>query len=63
MFTVNDPEASTIYRLENGELVADSTSGEGSMLTDTLARRTYEENGNYKIRGLELRDRNETRDE
>lgn len=62
VFTVNDPEASTIYRLENGELVADSTSGEGSMLTDTLARRTYEENGNYKIRGLELRDRNETRD-
>ena len=62
VFTVNDAEAAAVYRLEEGELVADSTTGEGNMLTDTLARRTYEENGNYKIRGLELRDRNETRD-
>lgn len=63
VFTVNDSEASTIYRLEDGELVSDAAApGEGSIITETLARRTYDENGNYKIRGLELRDRNETRE-
>lgn len=59
-FTINDPESSVIYNLEDGNLASDSPIGEGSQITDTLARRTYDENGNYKINGLELRDRNET---
>lgn len=61
-FTVNDSESSTIYRLEDGELVTNETGAQDSTITETLARRTYEENGNYKVRGLELQAKNETRD-
>lgn len=62
VFTVNDESAAALYRLENGELVTSDSGVQDSTITETLARRTYEENGNYKIRGLELQDRNETRD-
>lgn len=62
VFTVNDSEASTLYRLEDGEIVNKENSADNTMMTEMLARRTYEENGNYKIKGLELRDRNETRE-
>lgn len=62
VFTVNDEGASALYRLEDGELVTSESGAQDSTITETLARRTYEENGNYKIRGLELQDRNETRD-
>ena len=62
VFTLNDDAASSIYRLENGELVTSGDGEQSSSITEVLARRTYDENGNYKIRGLELQDRNETRD-
>lgn len=63
IFTINDDESSTIYRLNDGELISDVVADNNNLIVDTLARRTYEESGNYKIRGLELRDRNEIRDE
>ena len=62
VFQVNDSDSAAIYRLEDGELVTSDKGAQDSTITETLARRTYEENGNYKIRGLELQDRFETRD-
>lgn len=50
-----------IYALNNGEIVkSESSSDSNSLLYETLARRTYDENGSYKVDGLELRDRYES---
>ena len=47
-----------IYTLFNGELLkAESQQDDQSLLYETLARRTYDENGSYKVEGLELVDR------
>lgn len=59
-FVVNDPDSADLYTLEDGQLVVDASSVATDVLTDVLARRTYDENGNYKIFGLDLRERNET---
>lgn len=59
-YTVNDATATTVFRLEDGKQVVEVNSGENSVLTETLARRTYDENGSYKVRGLELRDKSES---
>jgi len=61
-FARNNPEFTTIFRLEGGVLLKSDISPEIDVITDVLARRTYDENGNYKINGLDLRDRNEVRD-
>lgn len=62
VFTVNDDVSASIYRIEDGELVTSDAGLETSTLTETLARRTYDESGNYKVDGLNLRDRSEERD-
>lgn len=62
-FVLNSDEAIPIYRIEDGSLVKDYTNdNDGTNLTATLARRTHDENGNFKINGLELRDRGESND-
>lgn len=63
-FTLDDSESSIIYILNNGQLLkSDNISEEDSKLVETLARRTYDENGSYKVNGLELRDRSEADDQ
>ena len=48
----------TIYTLNNGELLkTESQTDDQSYLIETLARRTYDENGSYKVEGLELKER------
>lgn len=55
-FVVNGDDAATLFTLVDGELQnSQSTVDTTSQITDTLARRTYDENGNYKIYGLSLR--------
>ena len=50
----------TIFTLENGEILkSESATEEDSFLFETLARRTYDENGSYKVEGLTLQDRKE----
>ena len=61
-FFLNDSASTTVYNLLDGELQTNSSGAETSTITDMLARRTYDESGNYKIRGLELQDRSETSD-
>lgn len=54
---VNDDEATTIYLLNDGNLVNTSTKEDTSFidkLNNTLARRTYDESGHYKVYGMEL---------
>ena len=48
----------TIYTLSDGELLkVEAQTDTQAYLTETLARRTYDESGSYKVNGLELRDR------
>ena len=58
VFTVNDDQAAIVYRLQDGVLVNES-AGDDSGINEILARRTFDENGNYKVEGLELQDRAE----
>lgn len=62
IFTLNDEEAATIYRINDGVIVNDSVSDDTG-LNEILARRTFDENGNYKVEGLELQDRAEVVDD
>lgn len=42
-----------IARYREGQLVRDTRTSVYSVLSDTLARRTYDESGNYKVNGLD----------
>ena len=47
----------TVYTLEDGKLPNDSVNSDNntfSFMADVLAERTYDENGNYKVYGLDL---------
>lgn len=53
----NDPKATTIYMLQDGKLVTNNKTDEDTVLNKflaMLARRTYDESGHYKVRGMEL---------
>lgn len=63
VFVVNDQEATQLYSLSDGEIVNTSSNSNNDAelsLANTLARRTYDENGSYKVNGLELQDRRES---
>ena len=47
-----------LYELENGAIPRITTDAESNsfVTTDTLAERTYDENGSYKVRGIVIRD-------
>ena len=58
---VNDPKASVMFNLIDGEQVKVNTSEDLTQLDKvnlTLARRTFDESGNYKVNGLEITNRN-----
>lgn len=61
IFTNNDPDATTLIRLEDGEIVSERVYEESAtdVVSEVLARRTYDENGNFKIRGMSLTEINE----
>lgn len=44
-----------LVRYENGNLKVHSTSSTYNTLNDTLARRTYDESGDYVVRGMEVK--------
>lgn len=57
---VNDPTSSIMYSLTDGQLlnsVPDTDSAQMEKINNTLARRTYDESGNYKVSGLTLVDK------
>lgn len=50
----NDPDFVELARIENGVLISLKKTTEYNILNDTLARRTYEESGNYNVRPYSL---------
>lgn len=56
-FTVNASNSSTLYTLIDGVIANESENNENSVITETLARRTYDESGNYKVSGLNIMER------
>lgn len=64
--TLNDDSASTLFTIQDGELVNVSTQEDTTIIdkfSSTLARRTYDESGNYKVWGMELSPKGITDDE
>ncbi len=64
--TVNDVNASILYTLIDGAQLSVSTTEDLTQLDKinaTLARRTYDESGNYKVNGLKLVDKNSYSDD
>lgn len=54
VLAVNDADASTIYEFMDGGLQSEVPRPQFDGLAELLARRTYDESGNYRVRGLEL---------
>lgn len=54
VLTLNDPEATTLYSLKDGELQSEAAQVQLDVITSMLARRTYDESGNYRVEGLTL---------
>lgn len=51
-----------MYVIQEGSLLVEKKESTTDLMASVLARRTYDENGNFKIDGLELADRKEVRD-
>lgn len=54
---LNDSEATTIYTLKDGEKLSETASQDLTQLdkiNNTLARRTFDESGNYKVENLHM---------
>lgn len=54
VLTYNDPDARTIYEFEDGILKLEPARPELDSLMETLARRTFDESGNYRVYGYDL---------
>lgn len=58
-YTLNDNTSVPLFTIVDGELQTNTTEDDNTFLYDTLARRTYDENGNYKVSGLKMSSRDE----
>lgn len=57
VFTVNDESAAILVALQNGEIVnLTSERPQADSISEILARRTYDESGNYVANGFEILD-------
>lgn len=61
-YKLNDPNAAPVYTLIDGVQSVETYNPELEMITDQLARRTYDESGNYKVRGLLVQNRDDQTD-
>lgn len=52
--TLDDESSPVVYRFVNGEIVKTTTTVQRDVMNDTLAKRTYDESGNYRVNGFEL---------
>lgn len=60
VLTVNDTTSPTIYRVMNGQLVNNNSRPDMTGMNELLARRTFDESGNYKVDGLKVTPREKT---
>lgn len=61
-FFIDEDGTTTIYTLKDGALLNESENAEDTVITDTLARRTYDESGNFKVSGLDIMEREGSND-
>lgn len=54
VLTLNDLSSPTLFELEEGQLKVEVSRPAIDGITDILARRTYDESGNYRVVGLDL---------
>lgn len=54
LLVLNDDSSVVLYRLQDGVLVKEASTSETDRVLDIMAKRTYDESGNYKVSGLEL---------
>lgn len=57
ILVANDDKATTIHLLQDGELITNEKNDDDTVMNKLLAllaRRTYDESGHYKVRGMEL---------
>ncbi len=52
--TTEDPNFIELFRLEDGKVISQNLGPQYSVLGDTLARRTFDESGNYTVRPYRL---------
>lgn len=53
---VNQPDAPSIFSLKDGAIATkQETTNTEDVIYETLARRTYDESGNYRVNGLRMR--------
>lgn len=52
--TLNDDNSTVLYKFVDNSLFIDSVKPESSVVTDLLARRTFDESGNYQVSGLKI---------
>lgn len=50
----NDAQSTPIYRFKNGVLIRDEEKPQLDVVSDLLARRTFDESGNYVVNGLNI---------
>jgi len=53
--TIDDPNFIELCRIENGTIIALNNDPQFSILGDTLARRTYDESGDYVVKPFEIK--------
>lgn len=54
VLTLDDEESASLYEFEDGQLVVETAKPELDGISNILARRTYDESGNYRVNGLDL---------
>lgn len=54
ILTLNDPDAAAMYEFQDGDLFVQVSKPQMDPLTDILAKRTFDESGNYQVNGLQL---------
>lgn len=52
VFTIGDSNSTPLFTLNNGTPLVDNSDHQLAQVTDLLAKRTWDESGNYKIQGL-----------
>lgn len=63
VLTINDPNSHIIYEFMDGVLRSDPDRPDLDVISDILARRTYDEAGNYKVSGLDVWAENRNKDQ
>lgn len=53
-WVANDPKAINVYRFKDGQVLTQTAPPELDGMTPILARRTFDESGNYKVNGFSM---------